>query len=131
MEKGDQVIGAVYKSECGRYLCRPVGSWGRFEAWTADGSIHWRRDDRVKTWADAKKRRHPYQFCTGGFSAEEMGQKAGSFTVILLQCNQKKFIKPGTGNTVIERIDVVFRRKVPPQNYPRWLRGTNAGVSRR
>lgn len=42
----------VYKSECGKYLCRVTRCWGSFEAWTIDGSIHWRDDNRVVTWAD-------------------------------------------------------------------------------
>jgi hypothetical protein len=112
----------IYKSECGRYLCRATRSWGNFEVWTTDGSIHWRDDDRIKTWADQALDWHPFEYCTGGFSARMTGQKKGSFTVTLLHCDTRKVIIPWTGNTVIEKEDVVFRRQVPRQNRPKFLR---------
>lgn len=112
----------LYKSECGGYLCRAPRRWGSFEAWTIDGSIHWRDDDRIKCFADEKTAPHPLEYCTGGFSARTTGQKKGSFTVTLLHCDTSKIIVPWTGNTVIESRDVVFRRRVPHQNWPRFLR---------
>lgn len=101
-----------YLSECGGYYCRYLGSGGRFEAWTADGKIHWLKDDRIKTWDDAKAKRHPLEYCVGGYSAEKTGEKKGSFTLYLLHCNTRKVIVPFTGNTVIESLDVVFRRRL-------------------
>jgi hypothetical protein len=114
---------SYYKSECDEYLCRYLG-FGHYEAWTIDGEIHWVHDDRVKTWEDEKKRMHPLPFCVGGYSAEKTGQKKGSFTVTLLRCDVKKYIKPWTGNTVIESLDIVFRRKVQSTHTPRWLKET-------
>lgn len=87
-----------------------------------DGSIHWRDDDRIKCWSDNEIEWHPFEYCTGGFSARVDGQKQGSFTVTLLRCDISKVIVPWTGNTVIEKLDVVFRRRVPPQNLPKFLR---------
>ena len=110
-----------YKSECGGYLCRYLG-FGNYEAWKMDGSIHWVHDDRIKTWKDAEKRRHPLPFSVGGYSAEKTGQKKGSFTVTLLRCDTKKYIKPWTGNTVLESLHIVFRRKVQAAHIPRWLK---------
>lgn len=87
-----------------------------------DGAIHWRRDDRFKSWDDHKLDWHPFEYCTGGFSAEKPGQKKGSFTVTLLRCDTQKIITPWTGNTVIEKQEIIFRRRVPRQNYPQFLR---------
>jgi hypothetical protein len=114
----------LFRSECGGFFCRASATrgWGSFEVWSADGKTHWRCDDRIKCWADNELAWHPFEFCTGGFSAEKMGQKAGSFTVTLLHCDTGKVIIPWTGNTVIESRDVVFRRRVPPQNWPKFLR---------
>lgn len=113
---------ALYKSECGGYLCRVTRCWGNFEAWSIDGLIHWRDDDRIKAWEDHELDWYPFEYCTGGFSAEKTGQKSGSFTVSLLRCDTQKIFIPWTGNTVIERREIVFRRKVAPQNYPKFLR---------
>lgn len=112
----------LYKSECGGYLCRAPRCWGSFEAWTIDGSTHWRDDDRFKTWDDQKLDWHPFEYCSGGLSAQITGQKKGSFTVTLLHCDISKVIVPWTGNTVVDKQDIVFRRKVPRQNYPKFLR---------
>jgi hypothetical protein len=114
----------VYKSDCGRYLCRPVnrhGGGGTYEAWTIDGCIHWRDDNRIRTWAD-EKRMYPMVYSVGGYSATLTGQKPGSFTLNLLHCDVSKVVIPGLGNTIIESLDIVFRRKVPPQNVPHWLK---------
>lgn len=111
-----------WRSECGGYLCRPFGG-GNFEAWTADGSLHWRNDNRINTWADQKRFRHPMAYCVGGYSAEKTGQKTGSFTLNLLHCDVTKLVEPFRGNTIIDSMDVVFRRKIPPQNLPKWIRG--------
>jgi hypothetical protein len=110
-----------YKSECGKYICRSQGA-AQFEAWTTDGCLHWRNDNRIVTWADEKAVRHPMAYSVGGYQAEMTGQKKGSFTLNLLHCNITEVIKPGTGNTVIESVDVVFRRKIPVQNVPRWMK---------
>jgi len=112
----------VYKSECGRYLCRAPRMWGSFEVWTVDGATHWRDDNRIKSWSDHELEWHPFEYCTGGYSARTTGQKKGSFTVTLLHCDPTKVLQPWTGNTVIEKSDVVFRRKVPHQNWPKFLR---------
>lgn len=112
----------LYKSECGGYLCRATRCWGSFEAWTIDGSVHWRDDDRFKSWEDHELEWHMFEYCTGNFSAQKTGQKNGSFTVDLLRCDTGKILIPWTGNTVIERQEIVFRRKVAPQNYPKFLR---------
>lgn len=111
----------VFLSECGGYLCR-VSDRGRgnYEAWTRDGSIHWRDDNRYRTFKDSV-RIHPMAYAVGGFSAEKTGQKKNSFTLTLLHCDVKQIIEPFTGNTIIESIDVVFRRKIPAQNVPFWL----------
>ena len=116
-------MGQVYKSECGEYLCRSVngGGWP-YEAWTIDGCLHWRNDNRINTREDVERYNRPMAYCVGGFSAEKNDQKSGSFTLQLLHCDTAKVIEPLKGNTIIEKIDVVFRRKVPPQNVPRWLR---------
>jgi hypothetical protein len=113
---------SLYKSECGEYLCRlPFGeSWGNFEAWTADGKTHWLNDDRIKTWDDREKHKNPLPYCVGGYSAEMTGQKKDSFTLTLLQCDPSKEVEPFTGNTIIEKRYVVFRRRVPSIFMPRW-----------
>ncbi len=116
----------IYKSECGGYLCRAPRCWGSFEAWTIDGLIHWRQDDRIKTWDDNNLDWHPFEYCTGGFSAQMTGQKKGSFTVTLLHCDTSIVIVPWTGNTVVEKQDIVFRRRVPHQNWPKFLRAPAA-----
>lgn len=106
-----------YLSECGRYVCRVTTSWGSFEAWTVDGLVHWQDDDRVRTWEDARKPMHPLPYGVGGYSATITGQKKGSFTLTLLRCDVNKIIEPFKGNTIIESLDVVFRRKLrwPPK----------------
>ena len=113
----------IYKSECGQYLCRSVSTstGGNYEAWSIDGCIHWRHDNRIRTWADEKKFNRPMAYCVGGYSCEKTGQKKGSFTLSLLHCDTTKVLKPFSGNTIIESIEVVFRRKVPVQNVPKWL----------
>lgn len=111
----------VYLSECGEYLCRATRCWGNFEAWTRDGSIHWRDDSRIRTWADQRRFRHPMVYAVGGYSAEKTGQKKDSFTLNLLHCDTAKIVEPFTGNTIIDARDIVFRRKLPPQNVPRWI----------
>ena len=110
----------MYLSECGGYVCRATP--GSYEAWTIDGSLHWRDDDRIKTWADAKRRRHPLPYGVGGFSCELPGQKHGSFTLKLLHCDTRKYIKPYAGNTIIEALDVVFRRQIQSNHTTSWLR---------
>lgn len=112
-----------YKSEDGNYLCRSVrgGGWP-YEAWTIDGSIHWRNDNRIRTSGDAERYRHPMAYCVGGYSCQQTGQKKGSFTLDLLHCDTTKIIEPGKGNTVLETLEVVFRRKVPLQHVPKWLK---------
>jgi hypothetical protein len=113
----------MYLSECGGYVCRVIeGCSCDYEAWTVDGAIHWQHDNRVKTWKDAKKRRHPLPYSVGGWAAMRTGQKKGSFTLHLLHCDARKYIKPFAGNTVIESRDIVFRRKVPSHHVASWLR---------
>ncbi len=113
----------VYKSECSRYLCQVVvGHWGNFQAWSIDGSLHWRHDNRIRTSADQQKYRHPMAYAVGGYSAEKEGQKKGSFTLNLLHCDTQKEIVPFRGNTIIESLDIVFRRRLPRQNVPHWIR---------
>lgn len=118
-------------SECGGYVCRvaPGDSWGSFEAWTVDGSIHWENDQRIKTWEDAREPRHPLPFGVGGYSATKTGQKKGSFTLNLLRCDTTMIIEPYKGNTIIESLDVVFRRKVPAGHYAAWKR--RLGIERK
>ena len=112
----------TYKSECGKYICRALDGAGTFEAWTVDGSIHWRNDNRIQTWKDAAKPSHPMERCVGGYSAATTGQKKGSFTLNLLRCDTTKIIEPFKGNTIIESLDIVFLRKVPSQNVPQWAK---------
>jgi hypothetical protein len=114
--------GEIYRSECGGFLCRVGSAAGHFEAWTVDGSIHWRDDNRIQTWKDAAIIRHPMERCVGAYSAETAGQKKGSFTLSLLRCDTTKIVESFQGNTVIEDLDIVFRRKIPKQNWPKWLR---------
>lgn len=116
-------MSSVYLSECGNYFCRSVngGGWP-YEAWTIDGCLHWRNDNRVKTWADQKKFNHPMAYCVTAYHAELSDQKPGSFTLSLTHCDTTKVIEIGKGNTIIEDLGVVFRRKVPPQNVPKWLK---------
>ena len=114
---------SFFWSECGQYICRKiVGPYAFWEAWTTDGSIHWRHDNRVRTWEDARKPRHPMAYAGGSWSCQQTGQKKGSFTLGLLHCDTAKFIESGMGNTIINNLTVVFRRKIPPQNVPRWLK---------
>jgi hypothetical protein len=115
-------VKAVYKSECGGYLCRSTRDGGRYEAWTRDGAIHWKDDDRIKTWEDEKKASHPLEYCVVGFSAQMTGQKKGSFTLSLAHCDITAIIKPWTGNTIIESRKIVFRRRVPAQCIPHFIR---------
>lgn len=116
----------IYKSECGGFLCRATRQWGNFEVFTADGSTHWRDDDRFKTFADERAALKALPYCTGGFSAQKTGQKKGSFTITILNCDAAKAIIPWTGNTVTEQRDVIFRRRVPKQNWPKFLRSASA-----
>jgi hypothetical protein len=111
-----------YLSECGQYICRKRNSGGLYEAWTRDGARHWRDDNRIKTWKQSAIPMHPMDFAVGGYSAEQTGQKKGSFTLNLLHCDVTKFVEPFRGNTIIESLDVVFRRKIPAQNIPHWLK---------
>lgn len=119
-------VNKFYKSEDGNYICRFLEWAGSYEAWTKDGCIHWRKDNRINTRADAAKYRYPMVYAVGGYSCEKLGQKKGSFTLTLLHCDTTKVIEPFKGNTVIESIAVVFRRRLPPQNVPRWLRSSMA-----
>jgi hypothetical protein len=114
----------VFRSECGQYLCRWLGDGGQFEAWTVDGARHWGNDCRIRTWADAERPCHPMDFSVGGYSATKTGQKKGSFTLYLLHCDITKFVEAYRGNTIIENLSIVFRRKIPPQNVPHWIRST-------
>lgn len=118
----------VYKSECGQYICRMLRWGGHFEAWTLNGEIHWRHDNRIRTWKDQGKFKYPMAYAIGGYSAEKTGQKSGSFTLNLLHCDTAKEVEPFRGNTIIESLDVVFRRKVPIQNIPRWLRPVTQSI---
>lgn len=112
----------VFLSECGEYLCRCLGGGGLFEAWTRDGARHWRHDNRIRTWKEAAEARHPVEFAVAGYSNTKTGQKRDSFTLHLVHCDITKFVEPYKGNTVIESLDIVFRRRVPPQNVPHWIR---------
>ena len=105
----------VFRSECGVYLCRFLGSCN-FEAWTADGETHWANDDRPE-------REYTLPLVVGGYSAEMIGQKKNSFTLYLLRCDPTIKIIPFRGNTVIESLHIVFRRRVPWMHVPRWMRG--------
>ena len=111
----------MYISECRGYVCRRVGS-GEYEAWTADGSIHWRYDTRIQTWADARKPRHPMVYAVGGWCCEQTGQKPGSFTLDLCHCDVTGFVTAFTGNTLLDKRRVVFRRKIQPNHIAACLR---------
>ena len=112
-----------FLSECGTYVCRAIPGLGcDFEAWTIDGLIHWENDDRIQTWEDARKPRHPLPYAVGGYSAEKIGQKPRSFTLSLLHCDTAKIIDPYRGNTILEKVDVVFRRRL--RWIPKALRGS-------
>jgi hypothetical protein len=110
-----------YKSDCGKYICRDTGGCN-FEAWTVDGCFHWRNDNRVRTLGDLPTYVHPMVYAVGGYSGERTGQREGSFTLTLLHCDPSKTIEPYKGNTIIESLDAVFRRKVPMQHVPHWLK---------
>ena len=112
----------MYVSECGGYVCRHVPGPGNYEAWTVDGSIHWRHDNRIQTWADARKPRHPMVYAVGGWSCEKTGQKKGSFTLDLCHCDVTKLVDSFTGNTLLETRLVVFRRKVQSNHIAACLR---------
>jgi hypothetical protein len=115
-------MSGFFKSECGLYICRYIGHGGSYEAWTVDGRIHWRHDNRIQTWVDQEKYNHPMAYSVGGYSAEKLGQKRGSFTLTLLHCDTEKVVIPYRGNTVIKSLRIVFRRKIPAQHIPKWLR---------
>lgn len=85
----------VFLSDCGEYLCRRIDGAGRYEAWTRDGAIHWRWDNRIRTWADARKPRRPMAFCVGRYSSQMSGQKRGTFTLSLtaIEAAKQKFWK--------------------------------------
>lgn len=117
----------LYRSECGRYLCLTRWSKERCawqEAWSKDGKIHWTDGPKVHEWG-ARLFAHPFQ--VGGYSAEKAGQKKGSFTLTLLCCDARKIVEPWTGNTIVDGFDCVFRRKIPLQNYPAFIRSELAG----
>ena len=116
----------MYLSECGNYICRAVKGVANYEAWTIDGAFHWVHDGRVRTWEDAAKRRHPLPYCIGGWSCEKIGQKPGSFTLDLLHCDTSEYIKPFSGNVIIESVQVVFRRKIQANHQAAWLRRLSA-----
>lgn len=119
---------AIYKSECGAYLCRFVRWGGHYEAWTSDGAIHWQDDSRIQTKEDRARYPYPLAYCVGSYSAARYDQPKGSFTLQLLHCDTTQRIEPFTGNTVREARAIVFRRKVPRQHWPRWLRAYLASL---
>lgn len=106
---------SMFRSECGKYLCRQAGNCGgAFDAWTVDGKTHWKWDRR-EPLSD-----YPLELNVGSYSCERGDQKKGSFTLGLYRCNPRKKVKAFTGNTVIEHQDVVFRRRLPAILMPRW-----------
>jgi len=112
----------MYLSECGQYICRRLDGCATYEAWTIDGALHWRNDARIHTWAEAAQPRHPMAYAVGGWSCATTGQKKGSFTLSLLHCDHTKFVDAYKGNTIIESLHIVFRRKIQANHIPAWLR---------
>jgi hypothetical protein len=113
---------AMFLSDCGEYILITKSGHGSSysDVYLRDGSRHWVHDERVKTWKDAKVPRKALPFCIGGYSCTKNGEKKGTFTVTLLDCNTEKEIVPWTGNTVIQSLDVKFRRKIPSNHYAAW-----------
>lgn len=115
-------MGAIYRSECDAYLCHLVGWGGDYEAWTIDGGMHWHNDDRLQKQGDRERYPCPLEYMVIGYSAAKYDQKKGSFTLRLAHCDPTQPIVPWTGNTILEQREVVFRRRVPWQQTPRWLK---------
>jgi hypothetical protein len=113
---------AIYRSECDAYVCHWLGQGGAYEAWTIDGDIHWHHDDRIQKRGDCERYPYPLDSMVVAYSAERYDQKQGSFTLRLAHCDPSKVIVPWTGNTILEQREVVFRRRVPWQQTPRWLK---------
>ena len=121
MNNAAETLYRVHLSECGKYYAvRFRKESTPSEAWSRDGKIHWVDGPRSTSWTD---RHFAVPYMVGGWSSEMPGQKAGSFTLRLLCCDARKIIEPFTGNTIIDQFDCVFRRKVPAQNVPKFLRG--------
>lgn len=115
------IVRPVYRSECDQYLARYLAHGGAFEAFAADGSIHWRHDNRIMRLVDRTRFTRPMVYTVSGYTGEQTGQKSGSFTLTLAHCDPSKDVIPWTGNTIIESMKVIFRRRIPRQNIPRWL----------
>lgn len=111
--------GDVLRSDCDQYLCRMRGWGARYEVWSRDGMTHWVNDDRYDRRADTT---YPLPFMVGNYSAECYDQPWGTINLQLLQCDSAVKIVPWTGNTVLEARQVSFRRKLPRQQWPAWLK---------
>lgn len=112
----------MYWSECGEYVLVAEGGVHDGTVYLKDGSRMWIHDRRVKTWDDAKIPRKALPFCIGGYSCQKTGEKKGTFTINLLECDTEKFIEAWTGNTVIRSLNVKFRRKIPSNHHSAWRR---------
>jgi hypothetical protein len=66
----------------------------------------------------------------GGYSCTKLGQKKGSFTLNLLHCDPSVKIISFAGNTIIDKRDVVFRRKIQSNHVKSVLRKIGAAEGR-
>jgi hypothetical protein len=115
----------VYRSDCDGYLCRWLGTSGAYEAWTADGSIHWRHDDLAR---DDPAAAFPPRWMVIRYQAALYDQPRGTFTLTLAHCDVRVRVIPWTGNAVLASRPVTFRRRVPWRQTPRWLKAAVEGV---
>ena len=111
--------GQLFISDCGGYYARDLGGCN-FEVWTSNGCIHYRDENRRPMCE------YPMVYQLGGYSCTKLGQKKGSFTLNLLHCNTSIKIITFSGNTIIDKKDVVFRRKVQSNHVKAVLRKIGA-----
>ncbi len=105
----------LYISVCGRFVCRAHPSQHEGDVFSIDGAAHYRHEDRIKTWDDAKKPRKPYPFMIGGYS----GRKKG-FSLSLYQLKTDKPVVQWTRDVVVKQEEVIFRSTLAPKYAP-WL----------
>ncbi len=115
--------GELFISDCGGYYARDLGN-AYFEAWTENGTIHWRENNRRPICE------YPMVYSIGGYSCQKLGQKKGSFTLSLLHCDPSVKIITFMGNTIIDEKDVVFRRKVQSNHVKAVLKKIGAAEGR-
>lgn len=107
---------AFFVSDCGKYIARRLGNTVNFDVMTIDGTQCWlARRYEPKGWKDKDPRyTHPeFAQATGSYSLEvpRKGQP-WRFTLGFLDLDQRKRIKPLTGNCVVKSYTATFSRRM-------------------